>query len=210
MLGPVQILVAEMELGVPSSSNETVYTPFESVRIVIPAGAWVTRGGRGLTPLTLRIFLLPEGTGAPLEACGVAVDLGPRDQTLALPISISLPCTKPAQAGPFRLNTTSRRWEPAPPLDLQEEGAVWGNTTKLGVHSALAWPVKANEGYQVTLGGSGDHQVGTAVGASFGAMAVVVMMIGAVISVRRGRAKGEKSTRVAASVDTDLCFTTEV
>ncbi len=191
-----------MELGLPSATNETVYTPFDAVRIVIPAGAWATRAGRELAPLTLTVFVLPPGTGAPGEACGAAIDLRPRDQTLALPISISLPCDTPARARPFRFDTATAAWEADTPLDVRQEGAVWGSTQKLGVHSALV-----AQSTQVTHGSSGDERVGTALGASFGGMAVAALVIGAVVSARRRQAKGEKQSRVAASVDTDLCFT---
>jgi hypothetical protein len=207
ILGPVQVLVSEMELGVPSTTNETVYTPFESVHIVIPAGAWVARADRGLAPLTLTIFVLPPGTGSPRTACGAALDLGPRDQRLALPISIALPCTTPTQAGVFRLNTTSGRWDADTPMPVQQEGTVWGGTQSLGVHSALAMP---GEEAPVTLGSSGSPRVGIALGASFGALGLVACMLGTVFSVRRKHAKGENPARVSPSVGTELCFAAEV
>jgi hypothetical protein len=197
-------MVSEMELGLPSATNETVYTPFDAVRIVIPAGAWVTRAGRELAPLTLTVFVLPPGTGAPGEACGAAIDLRPRDQALALPISISLPCDTPARARPFRLDAAMAVWEADTPLDVRQEGAVWGSTQKLGVHSAL---VPQSTHWQVTHGSSGDERVGIALGASFGGMGVAALVIGAVVSARRRQTRGEKQTRVAASIDTDLCFT---
>ena len=207
ILGPVQVLVPEMELGVPSATNETVYTPFESVHIVIPAGAWVARADRGLAPLTLTIFVLPPGTGSPRTPCGAAFDLGPRDQRLALPISISLPCNTPARAEVFRLNTTSGGWEPGTPMAAQQEGAVGGGTQSLGVHSALAMPWGEP---QVTIGSSGSTQVGIAVGASFGALGLTACVLGAVFTARRKHARGENPARVSPSVGTELCFAAEV
>ena len=190
-----------MVLGVPSATNETVYAPFESVRIVIPAGAWVVRGGRGLAPLTLTVFVLPPGH----RACGVAVDLGPRDQALASPISIALPCT-PLRGRAHRLNATDGRWEADTPLGSTED-SVWGGTRLLGVHAALA----DEEPRGVTLGSSGSPSVGIAVGASFGALAVASLAVGGIVSARRGRAKGKTArSQVAASAETDLCFSTEV
>jgi hypothetical protein len=201
ILGTVRVLVPEMVLGVPSATNETVYAPFESVRIVIPAGAWVVRGGRGLAPLTLTVFVLPPGH----RACGVAVDLGPRDQALASPISIALPCT-PLRGRAHRLNATDGRWEADTPLGSTED-SVWGGTRLLGVHAALT----DEEPRVVTLGSSGSPSVGIAVGASFGALAVASLAVGGIVSARRGRAKGKTArSQVAASAETDLCFSTEV
>jgi hypothetical protein len=211
-LGPVQVMVMRMELGVPSATNETVYAPFETVRIVVPPGAWVPRIGRGLAPLTLTVFVLPPSAGAPGETCGAAVDLGPRDQMLALPISVSLPCATPARGRPFRLDAERGVWEASTPLALEKEGAVWGSTLKLGVHSALMAPSPEPPAWTpaVTLGGSGDSQMGTALGASFGGLAVATLVVGTIVAARRRHAKGEKQTRVTASIDTDLCFTTAV
>jgi hypothetical protein len=154
-LGPVQVLLAEMELGVPSSTSETVFNPIESVSIIFPAGAWSKR--RGFAPLTLRIFLLPNKT------CGPVIDLGPREKTLLSPIKVSLHCPKNAQA--FRLNTTNGNW-----VKNQDQTDVWFSTTMLGVYGVMEIPEPGLDNLWI------------AVGTSLGTM---ILLVGFVICIRR-------------------------
>jgi hypothetical protein len=150
ILGPVQVLLKKMELGVPSSTNETVYNPFESVSIIFPAGAWDSR--RGLTPLTLTIFLLPNKT------CGPVIDLGPREKTLLLPIKVSLLCQKNAQA--FRLNTTNGNW-----VKNQDQKDASFSTMMLGVYGVMEIPEL------------GLDYLWIAVGTSFGTMILLIVFV---------------------------------
>ena len=212
LLGPVQVLVSEMVLGVPSATAETVYAPLEAVQIIIPPGAWVTRAGRAQPKaLTLTMFLLPPGTGHPLAACGAAIDLGPRDQALALPVSISVPCAT-QQGAVHRLNTTTGAWtsldgavwgSTQAHVQSNNSKAVWGSTQALGVYGAMSQ--RAADPPR-TVESSGNPQAGIAVGASFGALAIVAFACGGVCSVRQRHAKGEDPD----AVSTDLCFHTAV
>ena len=179
-LGPVTVLFNDLILGVPSATAETTYTPFAGVSIIIPAGAWITDSGNGRrsatapAPLSITVFLLPAGLKAPGEACGPALDIGPHDQRLALPVQVSLPCSRGANATsespalPFRLNETSDLWaqELRPLETAASDGAVWASTMELGTHAAL---VVSPAGPQKE--GAGGTSVGTAVGATIGAVA---------------------------------------
>ena len=108
-LGPVQILLPLLQLGVPPPDKNSTYVlppPYDSVRIRIPAGAWPNVAAAYATSrrendesaligeqLTATVFALQASDSVlPGEACGAGLDLGPQGLVLSLPIAISVPC----------------------------------------------------------------------------------------------------------------------
>ena len=94
-MGPVKVLYADVPLGVPSATEETVYNPIPNsgISIVIPPNVWVETRRRGtLRPLSLTVFFLPDGLVTPGSTCGAALDMAPHDQKLNGSILVSLPC----------------------------------------------------------------------------------------------------------------------
>ena len=176
-LGPVLVLYANLTLGVPSETTETVYNPIpnSSISIVIPPHTWVgTRRRDGAPrPLTLTVFMLPDDLAKPGPACGAALDLGPIDQQLNGPIMVSLPCNAPNFSRPYRLNVTSGQWtEDGTPTGMPAvSGAVWSQLRSLGTHAALetALPVTAT----VSSSSGGASDTSTVIGATLGAAALV-------------------------------------
>ena len=145
-LGPLRVLVDRMPLGVPSLTTETSFHPFEGVEILIPAGAWVESRRSAPAALTLSIFQVPaslvEGVGG--EACGLAMDLGPRGHMLAKPILISVPCSSSAEGQRRRvyfLNPLSRKWAADEVSERQGGGGLWAQTMSLGTHAGVVLAV---------------------------------------------------------------------
>jgi hypothetical protein len=140
LLGPVKVLYDTVPLGVPSFDDETVYHPFEGVRIVVPPGAWVKGRRAAPRPLTITVFELPDGLATPGAPCGPALDLGPHDQRLAKPILVSFPCSSGAADGLVRrvysLDATSRAWalDGSPANTSDDSQAVWAEAQVLGTH----------------------------------------------------------------------------
>ena len=60
-MGPVTVIYPTMTLGVPSETNETVYNPVPDVTIIIPPHTWVSSRRATPQPLTMTVFLLPDG-----------------------------------------------------------------------------------------------------------------------------------------------------
>ena len=152
-MGLLRVLYNNVILGVPSSTVETVYSPFESVRIVIPPGAWVSSQSRRreLRPMSITVFLLPEEVVTPGSACGPALFIGPLDQELASPILVSLPCgtnLSHADSGhtptPFVFNSVTAEWTPDSFLEGGSRdisgSSVWARTREMGLHVALLLP----------------------------------------------------------------------
>ena len=136
------VLIANLTLGVPSETNQTVYTvPNSSIVIIVPPHTWVgSRRRAGATrPLTVAVYLLSSSAATPGPACGAALDLGPHDQQLNGYIRVSLPCRAPNSSRPFGFNATVGQWvEDASPSGIVPvAGAVWAQIRFLGLHVAL-------------------------------------------------------------------------
>jgi len=175
-LGPVQVLLQEVVLGVPSSTNDTAFAlppPYDSLRVLVPAGAWPVgrRDGQGRA-LTATVFALPAGSGTPGVSCGPGVDLGPHELTLALSIMVSVRCEAlPADmhgktAGIFALDLGGRGWvRRGRPSGGEKDGGgvLWAETQTLTAHMAFLVPDSTGMFSSVTVYAAAAAVGGTAV-----------------------------------------------
>ena len=192
--------------AVPSRTEETVLSPIPNMQltITIPPYTWLESRRRVVRPLTITVFLLPDGLAGPAPACGAAVDLGPHDQRLNGSIVVSLPCNATNYSRPYRLNGTDGQWtedevaSDQPPTD----GAVWARLRSLGTQVALETlapkPPSAAGG-----GGGGSSTTGAAVGAALGSF-VLVSLVGAGVwhlSSRHAAAAEQSAMKLRPSID---------
>ena len=202
-IGPVTVIYPTMTLGVPSETDETVYNPIPDVTIIVPPHTWVSSRRAAPQPLTVTVFLLPEGLPEPGTVCGAALDLGPADQQLAGTILVSLPCSSSGTPPPvpYRYVAASGSWalDQAPPTNVT--AGVWARIAVLGTHAA----------FQVQpAGASPVLAVGPAVGVALGAAAVAAAAVAIAFRLVRGAASRNTSvepdstpgspSRVAAAV----------
>ena len=208
-------MLYQLDLGVPPQQG-AYYNPVQNVKIYVLANSWgnatnatSAASGRRAAPgsapsLTVTVFLLPDSLAKPGPACGAALDLGPHDHPLGGPILISLPCTgagangtaAPVGARPYLLNLSSATWSldesptnvtlsavAAADGGLNGAGMVWAEVRALGTNAALV----VGSG-----GGGGDGaEVGTVVGATLGAVALVSVAGVAAWRLNRSESPGE-------------------
>jgi hypothetical protein len=212
-LGPVEVLLPTLSLGVPSASSASAYSlpaPFDMVRIVVPAGAWPAdrarrEGGAGAGPqLTVVVFSLPGDMGGlPGRRCGPAVGLGPYGLRLAAPLSVSVPCagTAPDQTVPaaYGLNPSFGNWtRAAAPLALPADsgagtgtgGVVWAETATVGPIAAFWIPAPPG-------GGLSDQSVLIAAVVASAVCLAGAAIVATAVGRRRGRAVKAKAAKAA-------------
>jgi hypothetical protein len=217
-IGPVRVLFDSVPLGIPSATTDTAFHPFQGVRIIVPAGAWISADGRrGAAPreLTISVFELPPGlAGAPGAPCGPALDLGPRDQRLARPILFSVPCSNGGAAGTSRrvyaLDPASGAWtaDAAPNASVSAAaqstggdtvgvGEVWAETGSLGSHVGM----DVLAAIPVERAGGG---MGVVAGWTAGAGGMAVAGVAAVCVARRLR-RSQRGFSRGVKVDAEGC-----
>ena len=174
-IGPVQVLLPTIVLGQPSQTAETVYLlpqPYETVQILIPAGAWPVASGsrRASEPppqLTATVVSVPNSTSLPGLPCGPMVLLGPSYLRLQLPLLIAVPCSVPRpslgagwQAGLFYVNAMNssfpeaQEWqrELVPQGKAYENETVWGQALLLSANAGF-WTSAAGGQTEVLVTG---------------------------------------------------------
>jgi hypothetical protein len=168
-VGPVQVLMPKLYLGLPSPDSETVYRlpqPYEKIQILVPAGAWMSptssrRATEQIPELTATVLSLPNSTAFPGVPCGPIVLLGPHDMLLQYPILVSVPCIEPrpslgagweAVVHLYTQNTKARassggEWkrEIRPQALAYSNGTAWGEAHILAPNAAF-WISSANSG----------------------------------------------------------------
>jgi hypothetical protein len=161
-IGLAKVWFKDIALGVPASDSESVFNPVEGIHIIIPPGAWLPANRRRASDeLTLTVFELPANLG---QACGPAIDLGPRTQRLAKPILISIPCA--SQVRIYSLNTTSLVWAADTAASSGQNNTAWAQTGAMGVHAAIMLKPAAQPPY--------DPIVGVIVGSVIGGIALLL------------------------------------
>ena len=189
-LGAVRVLFNAVPLGVPSFTADTAFHPFQGVRILVPAGAWVSnRRASAPRELTVSVFELPDGLATPGAVCGPALDLGPREQRLAKPIQVSVPCAATGPARVYAMNTLTGAWAAdgtVSALVAAEPGAAWAETQSLGVHAAmLEQPVPVPT--PVEAGGATGLEGRDIAGLTVGVAGFTLLAGGVVFCVRQHR-----------------------
>uniref|UniRef100_A0A7S0QX51 Uncharacterized protein n=1 Tax=Cryptomonas curvata TaxID=233186 RepID=A0A7S0QX51_9CRYP len=169
-VGPVQVLMQTLKLGLPSPDSETVYhlpQPYEKIQILVPAGAWMSPTSSRRTPeqipeLTATVLSLPNSTEFPGVPCGPVVLLGPHNMLLQNPIFVSVPCVEPrpslgagweavvhlyTQNTKVRASAGGGAWqrEMRPQTLAYSNGTAWGEAHILGPNAAF-WISGENSG----------------------------------------------------------------
>jgi hypothetical protein len=192
-VGLVKVLFKDLVLGVPASNAETVYNPVEGIHIIIPPGAWLPDARRTTaSALTLTVFELPNTLG---QACGPAIDLAPRAQRLAKPITLSTPCSpkkEPVIIKMHSLNTTTLLWT-EDERSFYNDTVLWAETMSMGVHAAL--PIASSSPPH-------DPIVNVIVGCVIGG--IVLLLLTLLILCAYKRAKVDEADRTMAL--SDLAF----
>ena len=193
ILGFVRILLPTTILGVPSTIEESRFqlpTPFEAVKIVVPAGVWGGPGRRSATALTATVFDVNNSSLVAGKACGPAIDLGPRNISLMGVISLSMPCNWSSEDRPglkqavflFDIGSGWTQSETLPSLGIGSP--IWVRGSKLVPYQAY-WVVDSE--------GGGSHEsainAGVVIGALIGGGSLLAVAAVIFLTIRRHKAR---------------------
>ena len=172
MMGPVEVLMDSVSLGIPPSDSMSRYRPFDDFEIIIPAGAWTTSRRQIQEPLVVTIFKPPSNFSFPGRACGLAIDLAPHRQVLAKQISVSLPCNASYFESDIDHNIQAFRLDPETSLWVTDvvswngsssNQTMWAKTQNLGTHLALMVSIPQNRSPSLEVGAIVGVTIGSAV-----------------------------------------------
>jgi hypothetical protein len=155
-LNTLTVLWGPVSLGVLSNSSSTyrLPAPYDSVQILVPAGAWQGDSNRRSDTRQLAAAVLSLAAGAPVPGagCGPAVWLGPQGaHPLLLPLTVALPCanlssallvdgTMVARPLGFEFNLEQSKWIPlriAQGSPAYANGTLWASAPSLGLLAAF-------------------------------------------------------------------------
>ncbi len=194
----VEVLVPEQTLGRPSPTQETIYSPYPDVRIIIPPGAWGTASRRSDSDaMTFTVFARIIGADQ-TRSCGPLIRIGPDDKQLAAPILVSLPAsTCPDPPAPYRL--TADGWTPVEqtPPPKPASTAIWARLHALGTHAALQ-PETSNAQRHIAWS--------IAAAASLGVMLAFVLYTYRRAPHRKPTVAPDRTRRASGASSPRLCF----